>query len=1141
MVRQTTKVIFFEILGGLSLLLIAAVVVLAIRLASGPVELQFLESRVERSLIDLRGGNNVEIDRLTLQWVPSTRRVEIVAYDVALYDRSDKPVGLGEQARIKLDAGALLTGNIEILSADIEGGWLTAQNASEGIWIVAGTVLPKASGGELPETPSDWILAFNEQSSSIIQNVRDIGALIRMEAFAFDRMEVRLLDASETSVGTITNASAALRRENIDWFLALSGNGEGVGLPGGFSVSLETVDEAQGFTGRVDIEDWAFSELIDLAGLSGFEQAESMSFTTSLSLVSRADAGLQEVGLTLTSENDQSFTLFNDELQISDIDVDLTYLPEEDSLIIQSFDLQSNLLSGQFEGQITNALTPNELHAMDLRSDSFVANFTPYFPQAWSFQEGQVSATISDDFQVFAIERLSMIYGPLRFSAMGELDLDVTSQDGEFPFALDVSAEAVGETSKETVLSFWPETLGDGGRRFVRDRLETGTLTGATAVLSLKPDSRAQGFLRDEDLNVNFSFREGRVRFLTDMPPVENAVGTGRLTGNSFRADVSSATYDDWTISQGRFDFPELNPRGKDFIVTAEGRGPAVSILRQLSNSRVRLQENTGFDPERVSGVASASLRFRRRSTGQVPFEETQLQVSATIEDAGLENVLLEQSMTDGRVDVDLTQERLVLSGFADLGPIPVQFSWRDGLNNEDPSADLSASAIINPTALNELGLFGRAYLTGDIPVNMQGQVGRDGLGDAQFGFDLRGARIAVDEIGWTKPAGDPARAVINYDGQGRENVSSVRLETDTAVIDGDIELQSDGRLKSLLLRRFFVDGLSDVSGEISRKDDGSADIRLVGSYLNLEPTLNGIGSFGGTESTALGIALNVTADVEQLRLRKGLDLVDATAALETSATALLRAEANGQTQSGDGLLFSYNAEGDVPKVRLETENAGFLAEAFFGFDFIEGGDLKLNGRLSENGEPSRILAEIRDARLVNAPFVTQILSLASLRGLSDTLSGDGVLFSNITVPISIGGGRYVIEGGRASGPALGLTMNGWIATDQQGIELDGVLVPSFGVNSALGGVPIIGDLFVGRKGEGIFSITYSVSGTLDRAQVAVNPLSAVTPGILRRIFENPSDTTIPDALPVDPDLKPPSELPELPDDEVIAPTPGAG
>ena len=177
----------------------------------------------------------------------------------------------------------------------------------------------------------------------------------------------------------------------------------------------------------------------------------------------------------------------------------------------------------------------------------------------------------------------------------------------------------------------------------------------------------------------------------------------------------------------------------------------------------------------------------------------------------------------------------------------------------------------------------------------------------------------------------------------------------------------------------------------------------------------------------------------------------------------------------------------------------------------------------------------------INAPFFTQILSLASLRGLTDTLSGEGVLFSRIEAPITIGGGRYVIDGGRASGPALGLTVNGWIGIDGKGINLDGVLVPSFGVNSVLGGVPIIGDLIVGRQGEGIFSITYAVSGSLEKAQVSVNPLSAVTPGILRRIFENPSDTSIPEAIPVDPNLKPPTEkLPDLPDEEILSPTPGS-
>jgi len=92
-----------------------------------------------------------------------------------------------------------------------------------------------------------------------------------------------------------------------------------------------------------------------------------------------------------------------------------------------------------------------------------------------------------------------------------------------------------------------------------------------------------------------------------------------------------------------------------------------------------------------------------------------------------------------------------------------------------------------------------------------------------------------------------------------------------------------------------------------------------------------------------------------------------------------------------------------------------------------------------------------------------------------------------------------------------------------------------------LGGGPIIGVLVGGRQGEGSFSITDSVSGTLEKAQVAVNPLSAVTPGILRRSFENPSDTSIPDSIPVDPNLRPPMpKLPDLPDEEVLSPTPGS-
>ena len=208
------------------------------------------------------------------------------------------------------------------------------------------------------------------------------------------------------------------------------------------------------------------------------------------------------------------------------------------------------------------------------------------------------------------------------------------------------------------------------------------------------------------------------------------------------------------------------------------------------------------------------------------------------------------------------------------------------------------------------------------------------------------------------------------------------------------------------------------------------------------------------------------------------------------------------------------------------------------GDQFMSGGSMTLNGQMARGEVPATLRLELENVRMQNAPLLTQILSLASLRGLSDTLSGEGILFTDVTVPVTLAGDRLIFDGATANGPALGLTLNGWIGQTNDEIRVSGVLVPSFGMNSMLNAVPIIGDLFVGRDGEGIFSLTYSIRGTLDRAQVVVNPLSAVTPGILRRIFENPADTTIPDSLPIDPNRTPPA--PPMPDAEFIPSAPGS-
>jgi len=72
--------------------------------------------------------------------------------------------------------------------------------------------------------------------------------------------------------------------------------------------------------------------------------------------------------------------------------------------------------------------------------------------------------------------------------------------------------------------------------------------------------------------------------------------------------------------------------------------------------------------------------------------------------------------------------------------------------------------------------------------------------------------------------------------------------------------------------------------------------------------------------------------------------------------------------------------------------------------------------------------------------------------------------------------------------------------------------VPAYTANSLLGDIPLIGDIFVGRRGEGVFALSYSVQGPFEKSQVSVNPLSALTPGFLRDIFR-PKREALPDQL----------------------------
>lgn len=1137
MVRQTTKVIFFEVLGTVLLLALAGAAILAFMLSNGPVELGMFRDDVERALTRSRDGKPVKVDTVTLQWSPAERRLFIVANDLTLMDDQQQEAGRAERAEITLDAGAIFLGKAEVLRLHLDSGWMNLRNIAPNQWSLAGDPLPEIQQGVLPQTPQEWLDRSNSVLTGLLSGLETMEAGFKLESVSFNNMEVRYFALDGSEVGRFQNTDGSLQRSATDISLTLSGEGGGLGLPGEVALSIDTMESYTGLQADLAVSSWPVSDLARRFSLTGFQDGDFRTNIVFGASVSRDD-GLQQIDLRVEREAGALSLPFGEE-EIYNIFADLSYVVPEDRLIISELTLLTNRLETSFVGHVTDILNERDGHRFDLSSNQMVLDITEVFSDIWQIDDIALVGRVSNDFKLVTLESASAQIDEGQLQASGEFVWGQPHEEGELPFNLSVAGVLTGAVTTDTVVKYWPVRLGEGARRYVIERVLEGELSQASFDISIAPDSLAQGYMRDSDLLVEFGFVNGAVKFLRDVEPITNATGMGRLTGNSFTLNATDARFVDWTIPAAEVSFPALNPKGELFHVTATGAGPVVTIMRALNESQLKLQESTGFDPERVSGLAEATFQMSRPALDNVAFDDTPILVQATLSPAGLEDAIGELDLSEGTAQLELTNDWIIVTGHGVLGAAPVQFTWRDAVGRDENPADLSATAILTPDVLNAFGLVGRAYLSGEIPVEMQGQIGANGLGLASFAFDLQEARIDVGEIGWVKPAGRPARATLTYSGDMTQQVSALRIESDTAQLDGDVLLGPDGRLETLTLRNLYIENRANVSGELRRLATGAASLSLTGAYLDISQVLGEIGGVGGSGPS---FALGMEASVEQLRLRRGLDLKDATLSLVSESDGLKLASAKGETSSGRKLeaYFAASTSGGAPVVSLMAEDAGFLAEAFLGVDFVSGGSLDLTGTLATESQPIRLVAKIRDARLRNAPFFTQVLSLASLRGLTDTLAGEGVLFSEIEAPITIGGGRYVIDGARASGPALGLTVNGWVSTSGDGIELNGVLVPSFGVNSLLGGVPIIGDLFVGREGEGIFSITYSVSGTLEKAQVAVNPLSAVTPGILRRIFENPSDTSIPSALPVDPTLMPPTaKLPELPEDEYIEPTPG--
>ena len=172
-------------------------------------------------------------------------------------------------------------------------------------------------------------------------------------------------------------------------------------------------------------------------------------------------------------------------------------------------------------------------------------------------------------------------------------------------------------------------------------------------------------------------------------------------------------------------------------------------------------------------------------------------------------------------------------------------------------------------------------------------------------------------------------------------------------------------------------------------------------------------------------------------------------------------------------------------------------------YDFIkgfEGGDLEFYS--IKKDDVSNSVLVINNFKVKKVPIFAKILSLASLQGIADLLTGEGIRFTNFEMNFSTQKGLTTIEEMFAIGPAVSMLMDGYIETKKL-ISLRGTLVPATTINRSIASIPVLGKILVGDKtGEGVFGVSFKIKGSSENLKTTVNPIKTLTPRFITRTLE---------------------------------------
>lgn len=668
----------------------------------------------------------------------------------------------------------------------------------------------------------------------------------------------------------------------------------------------------------------------------------------------------------------------------------------------------------------------------------------------------------------------------------------------------------------DQVHDLWPNGLAQNARDWVIPNLSKGVVREATITLSARSPSG-----RFDDVVIDHLGGEIRpegvtVDYLHPMPQARNTAAVCTFDASSFRIALTGGEVYGLRLKEGTIVFTGLDKEDQFADIELVIAGPATDALKLIDNPPLRYAQALGIEPGKVSGDAVAKVRLKFPLLKTLRLDDVGIKANATVKKVVIPKVMMGLDLSDGTLELDVDAKGLDATGPVVLAGIPGHLAWRENFSKGQPfrSRYFLKAPEVTEEQRKLLGLDGVPFVApftaGPVGAEVTATFSDGGKAEIDAKVDLTTAQMALPGLGWSKPEGKPGSAdvLVKLD---RKLVASVpRFAVKAGDLDaaGSVAFGPDGAARKVdfsKVRYLRTDGEGSIT---IRPGKAGLDVVFKGAAFDAEPVLarDEDAKAGKKKDDAdKPPPMTVSATAKSIWMSGQGALSNATATLTRDAQEWQSVHVKGGL--GGGKSFTATVQPGGARQRnftIGSDDAGATMRVFDIYGDLMGGNLSIDGHIDDSRpeQPYSGVIKVTDYHVRNAPVLARLLTVAALAGILDVLQGEGVSFSSLEAPFTMTEGLVEVRDVRAWGPALGITAKGQIDLDKSRMAMEGTVVPAYALNSVLGNIPVLGWLITGgEKGGGIIAFNYSMKGPTDDPSVVVNPLSALTPGFLRNLF----------------------------------------